>query len=198
MNETRQARLRFLGTFVLALGLTLTTACTSSDRQVETLGFLDDYAQLSPGRPGQAALIYIDDKADFSTFSAIVVDPVAAWAEPGSEPAAINRKLAQDLGESLRRELAMEFELVDQPRVGALRLRSALAFEEDSHLILEVELLDGGDGRRVVAAVDRRALEASGSRSQTDAWAVLIRNRLASFSQFDAAARKRGGEPSAP
>ena len=69
MNETRQARLRVVGAFVLALALTLTTACASSDRQVKTLGFLDDYAQLSPGRPGQAALIYIDAEADFSTFS---------------------------------------------------------------------------------------------------------------------------------
>jgi hypothetical protein len=198
MNETRQDRLRLVGTLVLALGLALATACASSGRHVKTLGFLDDYAQLSPGRAGQASLIYIDAEADFSTFSAIVVDPVAAWAEPGSEPTAIDRKLAQDLGESMRRELAREFELVDQTRAGALRLRSALASDEDSHLTLEVELLDGGNGQRLIAAVDRRELETSGTPSQTDAWAVLIRNRLASFRQFDAAARERAGEPSTP
>lgn len=180
------------------MGLTLATACTSAGRHVETLGFLDDYPQLSPGRSGQASLIYIDDEADFSTFSAIVVDPVVAWAEPDSEPTAINRTRAQDLGKSLRRELATEFELIKNPRAGALRLRSALASENDSHLTLEVELLDGGNGRRVIAAVDRRELDATGSQSQTDAWAILIRNRLAGFRRFDDAARERGSEPSAP
>ena len=102
------------------------------------------------------------------------------------------------LGESLRRELAREFTIVDQPRAGVLQLRSALSAEVDSDLTLEVELLDGGTGARVVAAVDRQELDPEASTPQTDAWAVLIRNRLASFRQFDAAARAREAADPSP
>ena len=48
-------------------------------------------------------------------------------------------------------------------------------------------------GERLIEG-DHRELEADGSSAQTDAWAVLIRNRLGSFRQFDAAARAREAE----
>jgi hypothetical protein len=177
--------------------LVLANGCASEGTSIQTLGFLDDYQQLAPGRAGQASLIYIDGEVDFSVYSAIVVDPVVAWAESGHEPTAASRELAKSLDEDLRRELALEFDLVDEPRAGVLRLRAALASEAGSHLVLEVEVLDGASGRRVVAAVDHRELEADGSPVQTEAWAVLIRNRLGSFRQFDAAARAREAEEGA-
>ena len=189
-NPTLRALFRFCASFLLALA----SACASHGPDIQTLGFLGDYGQLSPGLEGQASLIYIDGEADFSIYSAIFVEPVVAWAKPGGAPSAATQQLAKNLDGSLRRELAREFDLVDQPRAGALQLRAALAAladEADSHLVLEVELLDGQSGARLVAAVDHREIEAAGSAPQTDAWAVLIRNRLASFRQFDAAARAR-------
>jgi hypothetical protein len=75
-----------------------------------------------------------------------------------------------------------------------MQLRTALASTNGSWLILEVELLDAASGRRLVAAVDHQKLESTDSSIQTDAWAVLIRNRLASFRQFDAAWRAREAE----
>ena len=188
------ARFRLASVLVLVL----VSACDSDGPEIETLGFLDDYTQLAPGRPGQASLIYIDEQADFSAFDAILVEPVVAWAKPEGEPTAATQQLAKNLDEDLRRELAHEFELVDRPRAGSLRLRAALASEAGSHLVLEVELLDATTEKRVVAAVDQRELEATESADQTDAWAVLIRNRLASFRQFDAAARARDANEASP
>ena len=132
---------------------------------------------------------------------AILVEPVVAWAEPGGEPTESTRRLAENLDAALHRELAREFELVDLPRTGTLRLRAALASDGNSTVVLEVELLDGSSGARLVAAVDHREVDATNkdadSVSQPDAWAVLIRDRLSTFRQFDAAVqtRKSGERP---
>jgi len=192
-SQTLRALFRFFGGMLLILA----SACASHGPEIRTLGFLEDYGQLSPGREGQASLIYIDGEADFSTYSAILIDPVLAWPGPDGQPASATRELAKNLDEGLRRELAREFDLVDQPAAGALRLRAALASEADSHLVLEVEILDSESDQRLVAAVDRRKHESTQSIAQTDAWAVLIRDRLASFRQFDSAwrARKAGAAP---
>jgi len=190
MSRTLPALFRFCGGLLLALA----SACASHGPEIQTLGFLENYGQLSPGREGQANLVYIDGEADFSTYSAILIESVVAWPGPDGQPAVATQELATNLDEDLRRELAREFDLVDQPSAGVLQLRTALAYEADSHLVLEVELLDAASGQRLVAAVDRRKLETVGSTSQTNAWAVLIRNRLASFRQFDSAWRAREAE----
>lgn len=186
-NQTLRALLHICGGLLLVLA----SACASHGPEPQTLGFLDDYEQLSPGRKGQASLIYIDGEADFSVYSAILIEPVVAWPGSPDQPAAATRERATNLDEALRRELALEYNLVEQPGPGAMQLRTALASTRGSYLILEVELLDAASGRRLVAAVDHRQLESTDSSSQTDAWAVLIRNRLASFRQFDAAWRAR-------
>ena len=183
MNQTLRAL------FCSGLLLALASACASHGPEIRTLGFLENYGQLSPGHKGQASLIYIDGEADFSAYSAILIDPVVAWPTPDGQPAISTRELAENFDEDLRRELAREFDLVDQPDAGALHLRTALASKGGSHLVLEVEVLE--------AAIDRRKLESTDSTVQTDAWAVLIRNRLASFRQFDSAwrAREAGAAP---
>jgi len=189
-SQTHRALFCFFGGLLLVLA----SACASHGPEIQTLGFLADYEQLSPGREGQASLIYIDGEADFSAYSEILIEPVVAWPGPDGQPAVSAQELAANLDEDLRRELAREFDLVDQSGAGALQLRTALASEADSHLILEVELLDSESGQRLVAAVDHRKLKTVGSASQTDAWAALIRDRLASFRQFDSAWRAREAE----
>ena len=186
-----------LATIFALLGF---AACASKGPEVETLGFLEDYAQLSPGRSGQASLIFIDSGADFSAYSAILVEPVVGWAGADGEVSDSVIALAQHFDMDLRRELAHEFEVVDEPRADALRLRAALASRGGSNsggvsaLVVEVEVLDSVSGSRVVAAVDHRAVEAAGAESVTNAWAMLIRHRLAVFREFDSAAKAREAE----
>jgi hypothetical protein len=199
MSMTRTAQ-TFVG-FSGALLITLSIACASpgqkSEPEIHTLGFLDNYAELAPGRSGQASLLYISDAADFSGYTAISVEPVTAWGTAIAEEQPTKRaiELAQRLDAGLRREFALAFDLVDEPRAGALRLRAALAEDGDSHLILEVEILDGASGDRVIAAVDRRSLGEtsidSGSANPIDDWPVVIRNRFATLRDFDAAVRAR-------
>ncbi|MBW2423717.1 MAG: DUF3313 domain-containing protein [Deltaproteobacteria bacterium] len=182
---------------LLALGLVLGTslACSARSPRVHTLGFLGDYAGLAPGHRGQASLIFIDEEADFAGYSALRIEPVIAWAWPDGDPAEVTASLAQALDAALRLELGREFELVDEPRGGTLRLRTALASKGETHLVLEAELLDSATGSRLVAAVDDRDLDASegagSAREQTERWAIRIRDRLATFKQFDEAARAR-------
>jgi hypothetical protein len=191
MNRFVRALVHSCCVFVLVLA----SSCDSQRPEIQTLGFLEDYAQLAPGREGQASLIYIDGDADFSIYSSILIEPVVAWPESSGEPAAASRILAEELDAALRRELAHEFELVEQPRAGTLRLRAALASASDSTLVLEIEILDDSSGARLVAAVDHRESDTPNgtvdSASQPENWAVLIRNRLATFRQFDAAAHAR-------
>jgi hypothetical protein len=191
MNRIFRALFRSFSVFVVVL----TCSCVSHTPEVQKLGFLEDYTQMAPGRKDQASLIYIDGEADFSIYSAILVEPVVAWAEPGGEPTESTRRLAGNLDAALHRELAREFELVDLPRAGTLRLRAALASDGNSTVVLEVELLDGSSGARLVAAVDHREVDATNkdadSVSQPEAWAVLIRDRLSTFRQFDAAVQTR-------
>ena len=189
-SQTLRALLRTCGGLVLVLA----SACASHGPKPQTLGFLENYEQLLPGRKGQASLIYIDGETDFSIYSAILIEPVVAWPGSPDQPAVVTRERATNLDEDLRRELALEFDLVEQPGPGALKLRAALASTKGSYLILEIELLDATSGQRLVAAVDHRKLESTDSASQTDAWAVLIRDRLASFRRFDAAWRARQAE----
>ena len=194
MDTNTSRTLRTLFSFCAGFLLVLASACASHGPEIRTLGFLEDYGQLSPGREGQASLIYIDGEADFSAYTAIIIERVVAWPGPDGQPASATRELAKNLDEDLRRELAREFDLVDQPIAGALQLRTALASDGGSHLVLEVELLDAANGQRLVAAVDRRKYESTDSIAQTDAWAILIRDRLASFRQFDSAWRAREAE----
>jgi hypothetical protein len=176
------------------------SATPSSAREVplQTLGFLDDYSKLAPGREGQARLIFIDVDADFSAFSMIFIEPVVPWPAEDGDATEATRELAVRFDAALREELAKEFALVDRPRANALQLRTALAARNDDQLILELELLDAGSGRRLVAVVDSRDHGASGNEPRGDervpGWASLIRDRLATFRQFDAATRDREPE----
>ncbi len=167
---------------------------TPNAPDVPRLGLLDDYSQLAPGHKGQASLLYISDDADFSDYTGIFVEPVAALPLPGDAVSQATRDLAASFDASLRRELANEFDLVDAPRAGSMRLRTGLASKGGADMVLEIEVLDGGSGDRLVAVVDDRQLEGP---SQIEAWSGLITRRLAVFRDFHTArrARKAGAAP---
>ncbi len=155
----------------------------------DTLGFLERYEELEPGGEGRARLLFIDPAADFSTFEAILIEPVVGW---GGGAEAVG--LARHFDVRLREELAQEFAIVAAAQPGTLRLRAVVALKTPSLLAVEVELLDASSGSRVVAAVDEQAVSSSGhERSQArreaelSRWAALIRARLAAFRSFDAA-----------
>ncbi len=191
-------RLLALGGVLSILGL----ACAGSGPSpatLQTLGFLEDYDQLAPGRAGQARLLFIDYAADFSPYERVIVDRVVAWQGGTQE-----KRLAGSFESALREQLATEFDVVEAPGPGTLRLRCAVAMKTSSLLGVEVEILDAISGARLVAAVDERSVSGvdhERARAQQEAelarWAGVIRTRLAAFRSFDAAHRARG-EDEAP
>jgi hypothetical protein len=185
---------------LLALGGALSIvalACAgsgSSPATLQTLGFLEDYDQLEPGRADQARLLFIDFAADFSPYERVIVDRVVAWQGGAQE-----ERLAASFDVALREQLAMEFDVVEAPGSGTLRLRCAVAMKTPSLLGVEVEILDAVSGVRLVAAVDERSvsgIDHARARAQQEVelarWAGVIRTRLAAFRSFDAAHRARG------
>jgi hypothetical protein len=187
----------------LAIGIVVLTtvwlACTTSSparTAVQTLGFLEDYDQLGPGREGQARLLFIDDTANFSIYERLIVDRVVAWRGGAQE-----ESLASSFDAALREQLATEFDLVEAPGPATLRLRSAIAMKTPSLLGVEVELLDAASGARLVAAVNDSPISGvdhERARAQQKAELVrlagVIRSRLAAFRSFDAEQRARGEE----
>jgi len=185
---------------LLALGGALSIvalACAGSGPSpatLQTLGFLEDYDQLEPGRADQARLLFIDFAADFAPYERVIVDRVVAWQGGAQE-----ERLAASFDVALREQLAMEFDVVEAPGSGTLRLRCAVAMKTPSLLGVEVEILDAVSGVRLVAAVDERSvsgIDHARARAQQEAelarWAGVIRTRLAAFRSFDAAHHARG------
>ena len=128
----------------LAAALWLVSGCalTQQTRDAAASGFLQDYSTLAPGRGEQAQLLYIDPAADFSGFERVWIDPVTIWLEGDSALAKIPREEAQSLadylGAALRAQLAQDFQLVDGPGPGTLRVRTAITEARGSRGLLDV------------------------------------------------------------
>jgi hypothetical protein len=192
---------------LFALLLSPLAGCGLADQTPlgESAGFLGDTSQLRPGRGDQAQLIYIDPEADFSSYLNVIVDPVVVWHGKGSDFSDVTPEeldsLARNLESSMREQLAHEFQVLDEPAPGTLRLRIALVELKISggsgadavgSVALELEILDAVSGRRLVAVADSRG-QGAGDATATDVlaafdeWAKRARDRLATFRDFDAA-----------
>ena len=150
LSAWHRLRLLALGSVLSIVGLACVSSGPSPDT-VQTLGFLENYDQLKPGRADQARLLFIDTAADFSPYERVIVDSVVAWKGGEQE-----KHLAGSFDAALREQLATEFEVVQAPGPGTLRLRCAVAMKTPSLLGVEVEILDTASGARLVAAVDER------------------------------------------
>lgn len=188
-----------------ALALVALCACGGSEPpSVEPSGFLGDYSQLEKGRGEQAQLVYIDEEAHFARFDKMIVDPVVVWGEQSTASPQELQALADAFGAALREQLGQEFELVESPGPGTLRLRSAITAVHEADASIEVEILDAESGRRLVAAADARGGSTAGAGRQWATvheafvyWANRARARLAAFRRFDAAeaAHDQAAEP---
>ncbi len=202
-------RLGVLGVFASLLALLAGCEPREQTPAVGSSGFLGDYSQLQPGRADQAQLIYINPEADFSPYENVIVDPVVLWEGAGSDLSDVSpdelQSLARDLETAMRKQLGLEFQVVERPEPGTLRIRIAIVEAKRSSASgpafvgsvgIELEVLDANSGERLVAAADSRGNTAAPpgwSRAGTDVraafddWAGRARDRLSAFRQFDAA-----------
>ena len=203
-------RLGVLGVFASLLALLAGCEPSEQTPAVGSSGFLGDYSQLQPGRADQAQLIYINSEADFSPYENVIVDPVVLWEGAGSDLSDVSpdelQSLARDLETAMRKQLGLEFQVIERPEPGTLRIRIAIVEAKRSSASsspafvgsvgIELEVLDANSGERLVAAADSRgdtAAPPGSSRAGTDVraafddWAGRARDRLSAFRQFDAA-----------
>lgn len=127
---------------VLALAGGGGCATTTQEPGVEPSGFLVDYSELRPGTGGQSLLVSFDPDANFAAYDKVLIDPVTIWMRPGSNIAALPQqdlqRLARQLRDALREQLGLEFEVVEEPGPGTLRIRSAITEVRKSRVVLDM------------------------------------------------------------
>ena len=128
------------GVLLLSIGC----ATTHQARSVSRSGFLGDYSQLQPGKSGEAKLLYIHPTADFSKYDKVMIDRVQLWKsdEPDSPLGSLSPKdqqfLVDTLYSSLEEKLSGDYEIVDQPGPGVLRIRAAVTEARKSKPVLDL------------------------------------------------------------
>ena len=94
----------------------------------EPAGFLRDYAQLAPGDRGEAQLLYINPDTDFSKYHAVMIDSVTLWqsADTSGLSSEAQQTLTDYLYSAIHKQLSQDYEIVDRPGPGVLRVRAAV------------------------------------------------------------------------
>ena len=133
----------FSGTAVtMATVLLLASGCQTPlpTRGTKTSGFLKDYSQLKPGGSGRAKLVYTDSAADFAKYDKIIVDPVTVWVKGDSRLAKLPQKdvtaLVTYLDATVRASLKQDYQIVDRPAAGVMRLRIAITDGKKANVAL--------------------------------------------------------------
>lgn len=107
----------------------LLSGCASTSPPSQS-GFLGDYSQLKPAPDREGVMLYVDQSADLRPYSKLMFDPVQVLVTPAPDqpqlPPEVLQKIGGQLQESLRRELAPEYQVVTTPGPDVLRVRSAI------------------------------------------------------------------------
>ena len=133
-----------LGVTAAAILITgLLTGCqgTHEARSVKTVGFLQDYEQLKPGKDGGARLAYVNPKTDFAKYHSILLDPVKLYVAEGSfyinSSTEARQSLVNYLDASIRKELEGSFPFVEKPGPGVMRFRIAITDAQGSNVVTD-------------------------------------------------------------
>jgi uncharacterized protein DUF3313 len=178
MSGSRKSR-AFARAALGALLVCATGACTTEGEQAQATkvvktSFLRNYSELEAGGEGQALMRYRDPGVDFSKYDKIKLDPVTVWTDERSNLATLPvdeiQSLVDYLDASLRARLSKDYQLVDRPGPGVMRLRVAITEADGSPAVAGTVSGDGPlahliQGSRKLATgtttfVDRAGVEA--------------------------------------
>lgn len=111
--------------------LGLSCATTEKTRDFRYSGFLKNYEQLQPGQSADdPILLYLNPDADWASYDKLMIDPVTIWRTMGSNltsvPETELQQLADQLYWALRKAVEDDYEIVQRPGRGVLRVRVAL------------------------------------------------------------------------
>lgn len=135
LHQKRSNMLFLLVIFGMSLALAA-CATTRQTRDVEPSGFLGDYSQLREGEGEEAQLVYINPKAEWAMYNAVMIDSVTLWKS--SETSDISEEDAQKLTDYLytllQEQLSQDYKIVDYPGPGVMRLRAAITEAEGAQV----------------------------------------------------------------
>jgi hypothetical protein len=134
VNVVRRPHARWRGcsTLLVALVVLLGVSGCGAVRGVrgkpQERGFLRDYSQLKKREGYEAQLVYVNPKAAWTSYDAILIDSVTLWVtkDTGRLSDEERQMLTDTLYGALHTQLGKYFELADRPAPGVLRLRAAL------------------------------------------------------------------------
>ena len=169
------SRAVFRGLLVLSLMIvSVSLAACKSTRglgDAEPAGFLRDYSQLAPGDRGEAQLLYINPRTDFSKYHAVMIDSVTLWrdAKTAAVSAVDQQMLTDHLYAALHKQLSQDYEIADKPGPGVLRVRAAITEAKGANVAanvvtgvvpqLRMVTMVGGLATNTAALVGKASLE---------------------------------------
>jgi hypothetical protein len=118
-----------LASGAVLITLALLGGCKSTP-EAPPSGFLGDYSELQPATDREGVMLYLDKSANFQPYTKLMLDPVQVLVTPNPEQPPPSPEMLQRVGmqfqDSLRRALAPQYQVVDQPGPDVLRVRSAI------------------------------------------------------------------------
>ena len=126
---------------VLVAGLALSIGCAPLRQRreaVEPSGFLRDYSQLQKNDQYPAYLVYINPRANWSRYNAIMIDSVSLWATADKLSLEDRQMITGMMYNALYDTLGKNFAIVTAPGLNVLRLRAAITEAQGSKVALNV------------------------------------------------------------
>ncbi len=101
-------------------------------------GFLgSDYALMTPGKEGQAALVYLNPNAQWKNYNKILLEPVQFWdASDSAVSPPDQHMLTAYFYTQLKHNLQKDFTVVDEAGPGTMTLQVAITSAESSTPVL--------------------------------------------------------------
>jgi hypothetical protein len=140
------------GAVVLAIVMLVAGACAPKRvrQPPEASGFLDDYTLLRKGGPDQVRLVYLNPDADWPAYHKVLLEPVTLWRSGknslGPVPEDDLLRLVSYFQKSLRDRLGADYQLVDAPAPGVMRIRLGITEARVADPILDVLAARGDVG----------------------------------------------------
>ena len=130
----------------IAVAIIVLVAAACAPKRVrqppESSGFLDDYSLLRAGGPGQVRLVYLNPEADWHAYHKVLLEPVTLWRSGknslGPVPEEDLLRLVSYFQKSLHDRLGADYQLVDAPGPGVMRIRLGITEARVADPILDV------------------------------------------------------------
>lgn len=115
-----------------------------SGEQSGAAGFLGDYSMLKEGGSDQALMIYCHPDINnlCGQYDKVLLEPISIWVKDESSVADVSEEdhqhLTNYLYQSVKEVLSSDYEFVDEPGVGVMRIRGAIIEAEGSMVALDI------------------------------------------------------------